>query len=198
MKFAIAFVAALASLATLNNAQETVGDVTCTSATFQLSLDPGLTQTAQDTDVEFIGMSSSCTLSGSSSDSATAKYGTTVTIDGKSSGSCGSGSASGDAKSTGFSSFSGTANIEVQELVDGIPKGEPLIIFNGPVNGKLTTGGIELESKIEEGKGKGKIIRIRSKGTSEDEKKKEEKDCKSTDGYDWIEGNLDTISITDK
>ncbi|KAI8872697.1 hypothetical protein GQ42DRAFT_172152 [Ramicandelaber brevisporus] len=197
MKFAIAFVAALASLATLNSAQDTVDDVACMRASLQLSLKPGLTNKAQNIDVGFKGVSYSCTLGKALADPSWLDSMADVRITGKSSGSCRSDSAAGDAKSTGFPSFSGTAVIEVRTIEGGVISDTILITFSGLVNGKITTGGIELEGKITKGEGKGKIIRIRGKGTSEDERKKESAKCNSWSGYYRIYGDLDTISITD-
>ncbi|KAI8872696.1 hypothetical protein GQ42DRAFT_153395 [Ramicandelaber brevisporus] len=173
MKFAIAFVAALASLATLNNAQDTVGDVTCTDARFTLYLHSGLTNTAQNINVEFAGTSSSCTVSGSSSDSAKVKYEMKVVVPAV------------------------VVRPQVMQSQLGSHRLVVPLLLSGLVNGKITTGGIELEGKITKGEGKGKIIRIRGKGTSEDERKKESAKCNSWSGYYRIYGDLDTISITD-
>ncbi|KAI8865352.1 hypothetical protein GQ42DRAFT_159691 [Ramicandelaber brevisporus] len=121
-----------------------------------------------------------------------------VRITGKSGGSCGSGSSSDDAKSTGIQNFSGTVAIDVHAVEGGVPDRMSLIRFDGPVNGKITTGGIELEGNIQDNKGRDKIVRISGKGTSEDEKKKESAKCNPEEGYTWIQSYLDTISITDK
>ncbi|KAI8871021.1 hypothetical protein GQ42DRAFT_154838 [Ramicandelaber brevisporus] len=201
MKFAIAFVAALASLVTLSSAQGTVSDLTCKGGRFRIKFNPSLINTAQDVDVTF-ELPSRCVINPDSETRTIVK----VQVTGKSSGSCDSGSASTAAKATGFPSFSGDAIVEALEVSTDIDPEtgketiteKKLFTNKGKVNGKITTGGIELEGKVEEGEGKGKIIRIQSKGTADGEKKKESEKCTSKGGYKWIGGSVDLISVTDK
>ncbi|KAI8869286.1 hypothetical protein GQ42DRAFT_156334 [Ramicandelaber brevisporus] len=196
MKFAIAFAVALASLAALNSAQDTVSNVDCKEAKITIGLDPGLTNTAKDIEGKLRGSSSSCTFDGKPNADPNKRNQVKITVKGNGSGSCGgSGTTSGDTKATGIPDFSGTATVEAWELGD--KTGKKLFTVTGPVKGKITSDGITLKGKIEEGKGEGKIIRISGGGTSAAEKKKEAKECKSADGYAYIEGTLDLISITD-
>ncbi|KAI8868966.1 hypothetical protein GQ42DRAFT_156604 [Ramicandelaber brevisporus] len=197
MKFAITSAVVLASLITLNSAQSTANGLTCTSAAFEIDLEPGLTYTPQDIDAKLSASSTSCTFGETSNLKQRGGF-VEIRVNGMNRGFCGSDLTPNDKGVVGIPSFNGTAIVEGWKSEEEYNSGEdPSMKFEGPVGGKITTGGIQLEGEIK-GENKGKIIRIRGEGTSEGDKELEDRKCKSNYGYVWMKGTLSLISVSDK